>query len=139
MRNKKSASANLENKRIIFFQIGIILSLAIALTAFEWKSYDEYSINIQQLDKVVIIEEEVPVIIVPKKPEPIRQAVTKINIIDDDPEIEPDDIFISVETTPEEIFPDWLPEVPDESFEEDDVFIKVEKEPEFTAGENAMF
>ncbi|MBN2214266.1 MAG: energy transducer TonB [Bacteroidales bacterium] len=33
---KKSKKADLENKRVIFFQIGLIISLAIALLAFEW-------------------------------------------------------------------------------------------------------
>lgn len=33
---KKTKKADLENKRVIFFQIGLLISLAVALLAFEW-------------------------------------------------------------------------------------------------------
>lgn len=33
---KKTKKADLENKRYIFFQIGLLISLAVALLAFEW-------------------------------------------------------------------------------------------------------
>lgn len=36
MKTKKSKKANLENKRSLFFQIGIILVLTSVLVAFEW-------------------------------------------------------------------------------------------------------
>lgn len=35
---KKTKKANLENKRFIFFQIGLLISLAVAFLAFEWTS-----------------------------------------------------------------------------------------------------
>jgi len=35
---KKTKKADLENKRVIFFQIGLLISLAVALLAFEWAS-----------------------------------------------------------------------------------------------------
>ena len=38
MKPKKSKKANLENKRFLFFQIGLIASMALALLAFEWGS-----------------------------------------------------------------------------------------------------
>jgi periplasmic protein TonB len=38
MKTKKTIKANLEKNRFIFFEIGIICSLLLALTAFEWKS-----------------------------------------------------------------------------------------------------
>jgi protein TonB len=37
---KKTKKADLENKRFIFFQIGLIVSLAVALLAFEWGTGD---------------------------------------------------------------------------------------------------
>ena len=36
---QKSASANLENKRMIFLEIGMIISLILVLLAFNWKTY----------------------------------------------------------------------------------------------------
>ncbi len=38
MKSKKSKSANLENTRTTLFLIGLVLSLAIVLSAFEWKA-----------------------------------------------------------------------------------------------------
>lgn len=36
MKTKKTIKASLENKRLLFFEIGIIFSLSVALVAFEW-------------------------------------------------------------------------------------------------------
>lgn len=38
MKAKKSEKANLENKRGLYFQLGLIISLCITLSAFEWSS-----------------------------------------------------------------------------------------------------
>ncbi|CAG0984048.1 MAG: energy transducer TonB [Bacteroidetes bacterium] len=38
METKKNASQTLENKKFIFFQLGLILSLGLVFLAFEWKS-----------------------------------------------------------------------------------------------------
>lgn len=38
METKKSSKANLENKKGIFFEIGLIIALACLLGAFEWKT-----------------------------------------------------------------------------------------------------
>lgn len=40
MKAKKSEKANLENKRGLYFQLGLIISLSLTLTAFEWSSTD---------------------------------------------------------------------------------------------------
>ena len=37
MEVKKSSKANLENKKGIFFEIGLIVALACIFLAFEWK------------------------------------------------------------------------------------------------------
>ena len=41
MEEKKSPKANLENKKLMFIQIGLIISLAVAWAVFEIKSYDK--------------------------------------------------------------------------------------------------
>ena len=38
MKAKKSEKANLENKRGLYFQLGLIISLCATLSAFEWSS-----------------------------------------------------------------------------------------------------
>ena len=41
MEAKKSQKADLEGKKVIFTQVGLIIALAATLLAFEWKSYDK--------------------------------------------------------------------------------------------------
>ena len=41
MEPKKNPKISLENKKGIFFQIGLIISLLVVFIAFEWKSYDK--------------------------------------------------------------------------------------------------
>jgi protein TonB len=41
MEPKKSPKADLEKKRGLFLQIGLVVAMAVTLVAFEWKSYDE--------------------------------------------------------------------------------------------------
>src|SRR4030042_6050214 len=43
---KKAKKADLENKRVIFFQIGLLISLALALLAFEWATGEPKEIMI---------------------------------------------------------------------------------------------
>jgi protein TonB len=41
MESKKTPHADLSNKRGLFFSIGLLTSLSIALMAFEWKQHDD--------------------------------------------------------------------------------------------------
>ena len=59
MEEKKSPKANLENKKLMFTQIGLIISLFIAWLAFEHKSYDKREIDPSLLRQTEVVEEEV--------------------------------------------------------------------------------
>ena len=41
MISKKSEFANLDNKRSIFLEIGMIITLVLVFYAFNWKTYDK--------------------------------------------------------------------------------------------------
>ncbi len=139
MKNKKSASANLENKRIIFFQIGIILSLALALTAFEWRSYDEYTIEIQEAESEFVEELDIPATVIPEKPKPIPRAVTVIIINDEEPIIEEEELVFVFETNPEQIFEKWSEEIVEEEIIEDPIpILDLDEMPEFPGGYSAL-
>ncbi len=53
MKTKKSLKADLENKRVLFIEIGLVIALAIVLGAFEYKTYERnvsmITANIQQV------------------------------------------------------------------------------------------
>ena len=57
METKKSQKADLENKRTLFIETGLIVALVVVLAAFEYKTYDKKA---RFLDAGVkqIIEEE---------------------------------------------------------------------------------
>ena len=100
MEIKKSPKANLENKKFMFMEIGLIVALLIVLGAFEW-STTESSVSILEEEVAVVIEEEqvpitqeeqLPPPEVPK--EPVMSDV--IDIVDDDSKVE-DNFLISTE------------------------------------------
>ncbi len=100
MELKKSPKADLENKKSIFFEIGLAISLLLVLVAFEWTSTD--TVNVEQLQtQEVKVEEEMMDITRQdeiKQPEPPKVvAVTDvIKIVEDNVDIKDNsDIFDS--------------------------------------------
>ncbi|BDX37875.1 protein TonB [Tenuifilaceae bacterium CYCD] len=100
MELKKTPKADLENKKSIFFEIGLVVALLVVLGAFEWTSTD--TINVEQIKtQEVKVEEEMMDITRQdevKAPEPPKVvAVTDvIKIVDDNVNIKDNsDIFES--------------------------------------------
>ena len=94
MELKKSPKANLENKRTIFFQIGIILTLAVVLLAFEWSSTEKEELSFEKVVAAVVEEEMVPITQADQTPPPppITAPVMsdQIEIVADDIKLETD-------------------------------------------------
>lgn len=139
MEIKKSDKANLENKKLLFFEIGIILALAIVWFAFEWTTKET---NVDALvDTTQMIEEEEIVNIdetLPPPPPPAPEIPVlsdQIDIVDDD--IKVDDMIINTEddnTTGVEV-KDYVAAVEEEVVEEEAIpFQLVEKAPSFMGG-----
>ena len=137
---KKSPKADLESKKVVFTQIGLIITLAIVLFAFNWKTYEKREIDLSQREIVDIPEEIIPITeqkVKPPPPPPPKQ-VTVINIVDDDVEIE-DEIEIDVEADQDTEIEEYVPiEVEDdEEVEEAQIFTVVESMPSFPGGDKA--
>ena len=47
---KKNPEVNLERKKGLFLQIGLVVSLLLVLVAFEYKSYEKSDYNLGQLN-----------------------------------------------------------------------------------------
>ena len=139
MEAKKSKKANLENKKVIFIQIGLIISLAIVLQAFEFKTYEKPDIiigngNIEdiidEMTPITVYKVEVPKVIAPK-------TVTVINIVDDATE-DLEDIDINDEADQNTIIEDYFPPVEEDMFvEKQEIFKAVQTPPSFSGGEAA--
>lgn len=100
MELKKTPKADLENKKSIFFEVGLAAALIIVLVAFEWTSTD--TVNVEQLQTQEVKMEEEMVDITRqdeiKQPEPpkVIQVADVIKIVDDNVNIKDNsDIFDS--------------------------------------------
>ncbi len=139
MELKKSKRADLESKKGVFMQIGLIVALGLILLAFSYKTFERTStLNIQmQVDDTP--EEIIPITkqeVKPPPPPPPKQ-VTVINIVEDDVEVE-DDIEIDVEADQETIVDDFIPIVEEEEAAvEMEIFTVVEAMPTFPGGDAA--
>jgi periplasmic protein TonB len=144
MITKKSESANLENKRSIFLQIGMIFALCLVLVAFNWKTYDKQVIQIYQRAGENITEEMVQ-ITEQKPPEPPRMerphVVLNINIVDNESPVD-DNFVIDAEIDPLDSVPEYIPmpEIKEEENPaEEEIFTVVESMPVFPGGEEAVY
>lgn len=139
METKKSNRANLEKRRLMFTQIGLIVSLALAWMVFETKSYGKQEIRTFDGTTEAIPDDLVPVTI-QEKPQPIEKpkVVNMITVVDNNEEIESEiDIDVNVEED-EPIEPTIPIDIIEEEIVEEVPFIIVENMPTFPGGEKKM-
>ena len=92
MELKKSDEANLEKRKGIFFQLGLVIALSLILIAFEWTS-GGLSGNEYDLGDMEQVEEEIIPITRQEQPEPPKPPeppkVTEVlQIVDDDVDLD---------------------------------------------------
>jgi protein TonB len=141
MKSKKSKWADLESKRSIFIEIGLILSLCICLVAFEWSTPEISTSSLGDLEMTTEFEQEIlntyvkPPDKVDVKPDMI---IEELIIVDDKTEVESikfdsdvkekNDIKIVLTTTTD---------IPEEIIEVIE-FFKVEQKPIFPGGDEEL-
>ena len=129
MEAKKTEKANLENKSTFFLSIGLLISMALVVMAFEWKQYDEslaslVGKNTNTFEEMI----EVPPTDIPPPPPPQIQAPVIIEV-PDEKEIEEDlDIKFDVEAS-EETKIEEVVVVAEEAKEESDEIFSIVEEP----------
>lgn len=140
MIEKKSPKADLENKRGLFVEIGMVIVLALVLFGFEWKTYDKAKVEVFQRQATDVPEEMVEIT---KQETPPPQAppppqVTVLNIVDDNVEID-NDFTVDAEATQTTQVQEYVPvqKAEEEVIEEQEIFQVVESMPEFPGGEEA--
>jgi len=144
MEIKKSEKANLENKKLLFTEIGLIVSLAITLVAFEWTSTETNVSTLEAEAEVVLEEEIIPITQETPPPPPAAPKIPvlsdQIDIVDDEIEVD-DDMFMNLEDDSSlgvEIM-DYV-EVEEEVVEEEAIpFQLVEEKPSFQGGDANQF
>ncbi len=143
MELKKSPKADLENKRNIFVQIGLVISLGLTLLAFEWTTRVEQATSLGSVVQQEVEDEIIPITrqeeVKPPPPPPPPKVVEMLNIVDNDVEIE-DELEIEDTEADDNTVIDVAPVIQQEAEEEEEseVFFIVENMPEFPGGELAL-
>ena len=145
MKPKKTERANLENRRGLYLEIGLVVVMVAALVAFNVKSYDTEVIEVVQrtaadeAEEVIIqTQDETP----PPPPEPeVPEVSTEVNVIENDAETDNElntQMFQELEKQENiEITPVVVEE--EEEDKEDEIFQVVEQEPAFPGGVEALY
>ena len=144
MEIKKSEKANLENKKLLFTEIGLIVSLLIVFIAFEWTSKETNTSMLEDNTEILVEEEIISTNMETPPPPPAAPKIPvlsdQIDIVDDEIELE-DDMFMNLEDDSSlgvEIM-DYV-EVQEEVVEEEAIpFQLVEEKPSFQGGDANQF
>ena len=144
MEVKKSPKADLNNKKLLFVEIGLVLSLLITIAAFEYKTKEKQESVFAQENTELIEEEIIPITqdTPPPPPETPKIPVLsdQIDIVDDN--IKVDDNILNLEDDANlgvEIM-DYVEEVQEEVVEEEAIpFALVEEKPKFQGGDANQF
>ena len=143
MEAKKSKRADLEGKRVIFLEIGMILSLAFVLMSLQWKTLEKEYKSFGTYERDAGIEEIIPITQQQKAlpPPPVKQ-VTTLKIVMND-EVADENIKIDVEADEQTAVEAYIPptesiHIEEEVVEEEPIFIVVESPPSFPGGMGAL-
>jgi protein TonB len=135
MEIKKNPKSNLENYSKLFIQLGLVLALFVTYVAMENKTYDRKIDGFGDANMQNIMEEDIPITerieeVKPKSPPP--PAPEKIEIVEDEKEVE-ETVIESTETDEKEaIILDDIVEVEEaENIVEDVPFAVIEEVPVF--------
>jgi len=140
MEVKKSPKANLENKKGVFFEIGLVLALAALLFAFQWKGQSSDTNAFQAPPDEEADEEIIPItqqILKPPPPPPPAPKLTElIEIVEDEANVDEDLEILDAEDESENKVPiqqDDYGDYGDEQVDAD-IFDVVEDMPMFPYG-----
>ncbi|MCF6351742.1 MAG: energy transducer TonB [Cyclobacteriaceae bacterium] len=144
MEAKKYNKADINRYRVVFFNIGLIISLGLTYTAFEWKFYDEgvvdaTTISADTFDEII----EIPPTEQPPPPPPELKNITIVEI-EDVAEIEDElEISFDIEMTDDMTIEASLETLDLEEDEEeevsDEIFLIVEEQPQPKGGMSTFY
>ena len=126
---KKNPEVNLERKRGLFLQIGLVIALLVVLVAFEYKTYEKIAYNLGALNLDDLEEEIIPITKQEVKPPPPPPPPPEII------EIVEDDVIIEDEIEIEDTESDEDEEIEIIEEDDDEFFMVVENMPIFPGGD----
>ena len=144
MELKKNPKADLEKRRGLYLEIGLVVILAASLIAFNVKSYDKdestgFERQAEQGEEEIIIQTDIQEPPPPPPPE-APEVTTIIEVVSDDKEIEKEVTFSSEVTDDTKNIAIVQVQIEEEEDEtETQIFTVVENEPEFPGGMEALY
>ena len=141
MELKKSKKVDLEKRKGMFLEIGLVLSLAVILVAFEWTQGEDKGDDTEIVQEIQFEDEMMQITRreEPKpEPKPEQPKIAEVlDIVDDDVEID-DEFDFDMEATDDTQY-DFTSTFGDdeEEIEEEEVFYIVEDMPTFNGGDPA--
>jgi protein TonB len=143
MEAKKNEKANLESKKSLFIQIGLIVALLVCLGAMEWTSGQKKDSAFAGMTEEAIEEEQIPVTeeTPPEEMPPPEVTVTDLfEIVEDDVVIDNEVRFEDDETSEDKTVEIYAPVLQAEEEEvEEEIFVIVEDMPKFKGGDINTF
>ncbi len=140
MERKKSKQADLENKKGVFLQLGLVVALSVILISFEWTSkpdQDDDTEMVKQIefeDEMIVTRREEPP---EEQPKPETPKVAEVlDIVEDDVEIDDFDFDMEVDDDTEYDF--TMVDDDEEEIDEEEIFYIVEDMPTFNGGDPAI-
>ena len=141
MELKKANKVNLEKRKGMFLEIGLVVALSIILVAFEWTKGEDKGDDTDVVQEIQFEDEMMQITRreEPKpEPKPEQPKVAEVlDIVDDDVEID-DEFDFDMEATDDTEY-DFTSMIgdDDEEIEEEEVFYIVEDMPTFNGGDPA--
>lgn len=141
MELKKTPRADLQNKRGLLLEIGIVISLLLVIGAF---AYTPKEHRIEQMEQeVIVIEEEMMEVTRQDQKPPEAPKKTEMKVIADMLSIVKNDTKITTEVDFGEFDEDTeivqIVEVKEEEIEDEEIFISAETMPSFQGGDLNVF
>lgn len=144
MEKKKSERADLQNKRVLFTEIGLIAALAVVYFVFDYKTTEVETAMLEDNGMMADVEEMIAITFDTPPPPPEMPKIPvlsdQIEIVEDDIMVD-DDLFINLEDNADlgvELV-DYI-EVRDEEVAEEELpFVVVEVKPTFNGGDANEF
>ncbi len=138
---KKSPKASLEDKKLLFVLMGLVMVLSMIYIAFEWTDKEVTIYDV--VDTSLLSEEEIEIVqtaqeLPPPPPPPAPEVVEIINVVENDVQVA--EVEINTEDDKDKAVVISAPvSAPIEEEDSQVIFQVVEKMPSFPGGDAALF